>query len=369
MMNLEKFLEMELEEAVEYDFKKEDTEGKKLADKYGRYQTAHEIKEHLANYWADELSTDNNKNYCKFYTKLKEVLAEENYEEKLEILFCEYNGKLGKAIPRNLFKKHIETKAVNIFEYVELFKISLQGNETNINRFKRYKIPITKFDCDSSNGSSSLTNAIYQKLWEWDLRNHKDRSPSIFLKDNLGEKWNAYRIAADTMNSFSTTETQLGKISSTTKNPEITIANKELLEKFAGLTHSIGNFTLIPHFRNKTHSPLGFNLGRYGLTFDYWDLSLQVLKIELGNEDFMKYIDTFYMSDWVVEVNGEYVIKKLFSNSKRDEFFEKNSLDGFGKLEFFKPQDLEQLNTCLKNINCRIEKRGKRMVEELLKRL
>ncbi len=69
-------------------------------------------------------------------------------------------------------------------------------------------------------------------------------------------------------------------------------ANKEL-QRFARLTHIIGNFTMliIPVLLEYQR---GFNVGRYTPTKDYWDLSLGLLRKELRNDElYVAYIKAF----------------------------------------------------------------------------
>ena len=110
------------------------------------------------------------------------------------------------------------------------------------------------------------------------------------------------------------------------------------LDKYAKLTHTIGNFTLVTK---------GFNSGRGG--DDYWDHALKEMKNQtqvLFGGGFEHYVDKFFMSGDDIDYvkNGE--VEPWITRSEK------------GKIESF-----------LKKVNPKIEARGKKIIKELLEKL
>jgi hypothetical protein len=124
--------------------------------------------------------------------------------------------------------------------------------------------------------------------------------------------------------------------------------NADLCE-FATLTHTIGNFTMIPN-PDETAYKKGFNCGRYYPTKDYWDLTLMLLKKRLQNDElFNDYIRIFDLDDYVE--NGEII--RLFERETSPWHHE--------------PQTKDELTEFLQIVNKKIKARGTRLVEKLLK--
>ena len=100
------------------------------------------------------------------------------------------------------------------------------------------------------------------------------------------------------------------------------------LKRFAELTHSIGNITVVP---------LGFNSGR-SLSFkDYWDYSLEQLSIFLASfHSWESYVHTYEMQPFL---NEQYQPENYMDPEIYDEY--------------------------LVQVNQRIEKRGQRIVNRL----
>lgn len=188
-------------------------------------------------------------------------------------------------------------------------------------------------DCDGSDGRNALTLDVYKKLWNWEKGYY---SSGVISTPNFhGE------FGGDTMNSMQTTfNVLMGYALSKSENSNLSQYQKnnysfmdclqiycnypkELLFelqketyfiRFADLYHTIGNMVLVPR---------RFNSGRYGKTFDFWDSSLVWLKndgFSYGNQllfdkrNFTKYINYFYLWDYVESVNGEYRVKPLFNS-------------------------------------------------------
>ena len=278
-----------------------------------------------------------------------------------------------------------ENLITKFMDYVEYGKCG-QTDDWN-NAEKPYWLA---FDCDSSNGLCNLTNRIYYMLWawEWDYIKYKEKRRAIpeSLRDKF-PKWD--EINSDTMNSFKTTYnaaiiieavkqniitpedvTNLRsvkdfhyKANDLAKNSEITCKARDnpYLQKFAGLTHSIGNFTLIPYkLRGEP-----FNASRGASVCDYWDLSLKLLKEDFSGETFKSYINTFFLNDYVDE---NYDIKPLMA--RHEKFLRREKLLPLEPPESeidFLPKSEKELNEYLKNVICKIKLRGIRIVDELRK--
>jgi hypothetical protein len=237
-------------------------------------------------------------------------------------------------------------------------------NQSNIDRFEAYRNADAKldkkfrlFDCDSWNDTCELSTAIYEILW-----NYEKNVEALKWEWTDKERSTFYSFGPDTMNSFTTTKKQCcdkaGKII------------EDGLEEFAGRTHTIGNFVLVPY---------GFNRGRYLETKDYWDLSLYILKKDgyttrkgkrFKSDNFSKYINTFFLWDYVYCDDsqckeGEYKVKSLFGNEQSN-IAKEDSL--IGRLDE-EPEERvpknKEIENFLKNVNWAIKRRGIFMVAML----
>lgn len=113
-------------------------------------------------------------------------------------------------------------------------------------------------------------------------------------------------------------------------------------EKFAVLTHTIGNFTVLPHW---------MNTGRYNFSQDYWDLTLNSLYTFLS------------------PINGwEPFVKKYCLYAFVNEKLEPVEL-WTGHFSGAVSPDENQIESFLKNVNLRIEKRGMLLTKLLCKKI
>ena len=201
----------------------------------------------------------------------------------------------------------------------------LDSNQINKNEYKCQKDP------DGSSGKCELTLDIYNKLWNWE----KGDNPRYgTIKD-----FNHASFGGDTMNSVQTTMgyclKEIRKESKQRLDYEQEIGDDysiraclqlyckfhdrfifDLESYFKGLSkyidayHTIGNFILVPQY---------FNPYRNSKEKDYWDRSLWLLKkrkncieepwiykngkveenIKWNKEDYKKYINTFFLWDYV----------------------------------------------------------------------
>ena len=227
-------------------------------------------------------------------------------------------------------------------------------------------------DCDGSDGRNALTLDVYKKLWNWEKGYYS--SGVISTPNFQGE------FGGDTMNSMQTTFNALmGYALSKSENSNLRQCQKnnysfmdclqiycnypkELLFelpkepdfiRFADLYHRIANMMLVPR---------RFNSGRYRKTFDFWDSSLVWLKndgFSYGNQllfdkrNFTKYINYFYLWDYVESVNGEYRVKPLFNSHSN---IENGNVDN--SLPWTNISNEQALKQFLKNACENISKRG-----------
>lgn len=253
---------------------------------------------------------------------------------------------------------------------VDINKQSFSSTERFcLNSLKTYgNIP----DCDGSDERNMLTLDIYKKLWNWEKGYYS--FGVISIPNFQGE------FGGDTMNSMQTTFNALmGYSLHKSKNSNFRQYQKnkysfmdclqiycnypkefifELQKepdfiRFADLYHTIGNMVFVPR---------RFNGGRYGKTFDFWDSSLVWLKKDgfaYGNQlmfdkrNFTKYINYFYLWDYVECVNGEYRVKPLFNSHGNIENGDVNNSLPWTNIS--NELDLKQF---LKNACENIEKRG-----------
>lgn len=126
---------------------------------------------------------------------------------------------------------------------------------------------------------------------------------------------------------------------------EFDIVQKNIkgFELFAKLTHTIGNFTVLPHW---------MNTGRYNFSKDYWDitlLSLQEWLTKLSPEAWKNFIDMYYLQPYV-------------DNNYQTEIF----WDGHDSITLPEEQDYPVF---LKKVNERIEERGKYIIKQICDKL
>ncbi|MGG0717666.1 hypothetical protein ABE096_08720 [Robertmurraya massiliosenegalensis] len=199
----------------------------------------------------------------------------------------------------------------------------------NIQLWLEYRNEVGNWDCDGSGDNATetcgLTRDIYKVLWEWSSENENRYKNTAYFNNML--------MGPDTMNSYFNVLTQVVEVVSPNGKIEYfkgiekkthwskpdtsrkgflnlvanVLENKEigaLLDIYAKLTHTIGNFVLVPR---------GFNRGRTSKTSDYWDLSLQVIQSDknwLQAETVKKYVNTFFLWDYVDE---NYEVRPFFA--------------------------------------------------------
>lgn len=129
------------------------------------------------------------------------------------------------------------------------------------------------------------------------------------------------------------------------QNFEMIQKNLKGFEAFAKLTHTIGNFTVLPHW---------MNTGRYNFSKDYWDitmLSLQEWLTDLSPKAWKKFIDTYYLQPYVD------------NNYQTEVFWETHNY------KYIYPKKTEDFSIFLKRVNERIEERGKFIIKQICDKL
>ena len=228
------------------------------------------------------------------------------------------------------------------------------------------------FDCDSSNGSNAIMNRIYKKLWGWSYPGAMDKEMvtedhPLYSRKKPSARWSQFQIwdelevGADTMHSFY----QVYKRAVAILGSEEAAKNNQLLQQFATLTHTIGNFTLIPHriiFQPGEDWRYFQSRGCRSELKDNWYLSLKVLEdffLSKGEKEaFENYLLAFFMDDYLIESSTKRVEPVSHEMKVRDYgriFKDKKPL----------PENREELDTYLRMVNDNILWRGRRMLAAL----
>lgn len=128
------------------------------------------------------------------------------------------------------------------------------------------------------------------------------------------------------------------------------------LEKFARLTHAIGNFCLVPY---------QFNMNRAPLTDDYWDLSLVTLQGYAGKGNWygegVRWFAKHFSDVLKLDVYFERVQEESFYESKVRPLFLGHSFI------HKKPVNAKEFEEFLVTVNRCVKERGKRLMENGIK--
>lgn len=249
-------------------------------------------------------------------------------------------------------------------------------NGDNLYKFLLYKADTSAFDCDRCD----YAKAVYNKLWGFDNKIKDSFQYIIVGNQNI-------LMGMDTINSFWITFSWalnnwcLNDIKKTfgisyvvTSSASILLSDYKRLKKiiiknlsedifnkfncFAGLTHTIGNLTLVPKKVNPfTKEKQSFNQARASAWNDYFDLSMIWLckNTDLDKNTLQAYTEKFQLTDYLT---SDLKINPLI-NSHIPIIQGKYSLES-------RPETLEELSQLLDNINSRIVRRGKLLYSELV---
>jgi hypothetical protein len=256
----------------------------------------------------------------------------------------------------------------------KLYEKVLTGTDS-LSKLIRYKYNAaiegsSGFDCDSWNGTCELTNEIFELLFPF----AKKKSNKGVYEIEMDSK--PIEFGPDTMNSFKTTYNQAKVIYENEEKDShlyASIGENAELQKFARLTHSIGNFTLIPRRHDSLKSIMQeHTFNQYRGTSedlkDYWDLSLRFLKENYftftdGKETFEEYAEKFYLKN-----DGE-CKSYIRSDGEIRPLFAGHELSEGGKPYSVLPENENELIEFLETVNSAIISRGEKMVRELEKKL
>lgn len=246
------------------------------------------------------------------------------------------------------------------------FYYDIKNESTNINVISEIN-PIKKillykngsFDCDSSKYSKEM----YKKLWNWKT------SGNFCFYEQFG-----CEMGIDTMNSFLTTFNwfintyfsdfvyalfnvkYIQTVQSDTLVCKWDEIEKEILQRyglclvnkikeFAYLTHTIGNFSLVPKKINGwTIGKSTFNTKRATVFKDFWDLSLLFLKENMTSSLFCEYIKYFRLDMYMA--NRDVVL--FWKNHNKDNVMPKNIDDYYNFLNIV-CANIKKRNELLKN--------------------
>jgi len=206
------------------------------------------------------------------------------------------------------------------------------------------------FDCDGSGGLCELTLQVYQALWNW---NFSDVTEQIRSKENL-----EVLVAQDTLNSFQTTY-------SICKQYKWADDLESMFRTYAVLTHSIGNFGLVPIFEYQCKI-FKNQRGLSDSIRDYFDISLAEILKRYETKKFIRYVNCNFLWDYV---DNKYECLSLFEKPCAYEKKErailnshtKGLVDGGQAL----PIDKKEAGYFLENVQHCIKRRGIFMVAML----
>lgn len=290
-------------------------------------------------------------------------------------------------------EKFLQEENPALYDFKNQYQNSNEDNDNSIRKYFLYKL--YSRDCDKC----QLAYDIYNRLWGWPLEvnyNYRlvdlNNSKVLLGTETINSFWTTYKVVLQTFyhdykDEFHNQKPDKGyraqgKVlyewlsnKEQIKEVEKKIIDKqgefkiyEELCKFSQLTHSIGNFTLIP---------VGFNAvkGTRWDVQDYFDLFLHKWKTGewmIDQNKFKPYLKKFLLEDYCP--NNEII--SLFRNVNRQgnqkidghsEIIDKTSIDEGKKIYSIKPSDMEELYNYLYNVNHLIEERGKKIVKNLKK--
>lgn len=341
--------------------------------------------------------------------------AEDDKESEVAMKICEIIGytsveeflhKEGKWAYLYDFKDSI-TKEIDLYfqgkEETKKFQDFINNYSAAVKSTARYccykkyvgsELPQENYDCDRI----SITREIYKTLWDWqDVMKGENGKIKTAGYCDCGEIL-GLRMGGDTMNSFWITfsrwltekysdtycwskksyKIKNSKILSKTERIEAVMKDNylrysEAIDKFANLTHSIGNFVLVPAHFNTCR-------GSSNAVYDYWDYSLLYLKNHgfrtldyfdfeksFEKKDYKRYINTFFLWDYVDDEGTPlslFAPYEMFKGKNTSE-----SEDGHQKLISKGEGDVlptgKEIENFLQNVNYAIQRRGIFMVAML----
>ncbi|MCK1998145.1 hypothetical protein MPH47_13150 [Psychrobacillus psychrodurans] len=221
----------------------------------------------------------------------------------------------------------------------------VKNEENAIKKFFKFKLDSSQssFDCDCC----ELAKEIYVKLW-----NLSAKDLNFYDCDTMNSFYRIYRLLLISYDNYLKDDywNKAGIVDYHTRYKWLLkeevyehykkINENESVKKFAKLTHSIGNFTLVPK---------GFNIERNTLLDDYWDLTLQYFKDFLEENTFVSFAEKYYYEDYIDGSNVNFYWK--------DHSLIKKALPTY--------LSYENIISIIEKINDLIEARGKKLLYRL----
>ncbi len=218
-------------------------------------------------------------------------------------------------------------------------------NETDaVKKFLRYRLsPEGKStDCDRT----ALALAAYEKLWQLDPKH------PLFEPDTMNSFRRIYRLCLraydaaywDEAGKLTDVERLQWLLSDDVFTHYAEINLHPTVQKFAALTHSIGNFTVVPK---------GFNMRRNASLHDYWDVTMAYFEAFLGKKGFQLFVQKYTYE--------AYVKKDGFTPKT---YWKEHTLHTVGLPQHKTVPDILRI---IDKMNDAIEQRGKQLMKQLRK--
>lgn len=281
-----------------------------------------------------------------------------------------------------LYSMDMETDNIeylSIENPIERFYVYKSGNVnmksvyTGAIRYRKIKAQICKsiVDCDSCD----LIKDVYSLLWQQAIADNENSLINGQRGDTMTSLQHSLNFA------FSLIETEenrrkyfKGKNISLAYQIEVLFYDKNFLsrmkniegfETFATMYHTIGNFIPVPLSFNSSRSYFGVD--------DYWDVTLSYIKKWYDTKDDTVITSLLHKKNPKNEAVTN-CLKWLNWFGKWEKFIDENYLQDFVNPKtkepiLFKPHSAKETTTFFKTCSALIKRRGKRMVDELKKRV
>ena len=265
-------------------------------------------------------------------------------EMKEQNLIREYLGKNSSPESYNFEEEYQKTASLSTLDRYFRYQAA-QYTGSDYSKAKEFHDEVGKIPHPDGSGGRKkgtyLICDIYEALWNWN-RNGKSTFAKIrfdnfqceFGADTMNSVQTSFnKLAEDIINGNQIFEKPIKDYYSSGYLLQLYRTNKEtfcalLTENFKNngfqsyidCYHTIGNFVLVPKlFNGKRGYSLLYNGNKVN---DYWDISLMYLRDRgwngLEQDDFNKYINYFFLWDYVSENDNSYTVKEL---SNTDSFF------------------------------------------------
>ncbi|MBO4108560.1 hypothetical protein [Streptococcus suis] len=230
-------------------------------------------------------------------------------------------------------------------------------NLHNILRYKSYELDCPTEFCVTGK-SGKYADCDKEAFYLYNILGWQDSEGDIIRGETMNSFITTFNSATKESSDYDTLSKRLGRQPRARSIPypalyqdqnylkfDMIQKNLKEFEAFAKLTHTIGNFTVLPHW---------MNTGRYHFSQDYWDitmLSLQKWLTNLSPEAWKNFIDTYYLQPYVD------------NNYQTEVFWEAHNY------KYIHPKKTEDFSNFLKKVNERIEERGKFIIKQICDRL